>query len=411
MTDSAQTTDSAPMRRNRLIIVGVVALAVIAGLALAFFLTREPEAASGDPSPSASPSPSAPASPSADPSPSEEPSAPASPSEEPVAAPEDWTQVHTIGDGSTRIVGGEIAWGDAGFLAVAKRVRRGGEGGRTSPDTRCGAPPTGRAGPKCPIPPRTRVSTTSRRCPARRTAATCSTRSTSSRRRGSPVVSLRSTDGETWEPLETGLPGDMYIQAIEEGPAGYLLVGGQGAETNPTLWLSSDALTWELVHEFSQDQQYVQLHDGDGGAEGYVVIGRRIEKDSSSYERFAFASADGREWVETAAPFGPDDQSSCGRSPSRAMAATGWRRSAIARTRPRCGPRPMVSLVRVGQSRRPIALASAGLFEEVGDELILAPGATVITERHAGDLVLDRWDDLVTDRPRRRRLARRAGHR
>ena len=121
MTDSAQTTDPAPTRRNRLIIGGVVALAVIAGLVIAFFLTREPETASGDPSPSASPSPSAPASPSADPSPSEEPSAPASPSEEPVAAPDDWTQVLTIGDGSTRMVGGEIAWGDAGFLAVARR--------------------------------------------------------------------------------------------------------------------------------------------------------------------------------------------------------------------------------------------------------------------------------------------------
>ena len=105
MTDSAQSTDPAPTRRNRLLIGGVVALAVIAGLVFAFFLTREPEAASGDPSPSASPSPSAPASPSADPSPSEEPSAPASPSEEPVAAPDEWTQVHTIGDGSTRMVG------------------------------------------------------------------------------------------------------------------------------------------------------------------------------------------------------------------------------------------------------------------------------------------------------------------
>ena len=97
----------------------MIALAVIAGLVLTFILTREPETAVGDPSPSASPSD--PASPSANPSPSEEPSSPASPSEEPVAAPDEWTQVLTIGDGSTRIVGGEIAWGDAGFLAVARR--------------------------------------------------------------------------------------------------------------------------------------------------------------------------------------------------------------------------------------------------------------------------------------------------
>ena len=121
MTQSAQPTNPAPERRNRLIVGAVIGLAVIAGLALTFILTREPETASGGPSPSASPSPSGPASPSVDPSPSEEPSAPASPSEEPVAAPDDWTQVLTIGDGSTRIAGGEIAWGDAGFLAIARR--------------------------------------------------------------------------------------------------------------------------------------------------------------------------------------------------------------------------------------------------------------------------------------------------
>ena len=46
-------------------------------------------------------------------------------------------------------------------------------------------------------------------------------------------VSLRSTDGETWEPLETGLPSDLSILAIEEGPAGYLLVAGQGMADEP----------------------------------------------------------------------------------------------------------------------------------------------------------------------------------
>ena len=125
MTSPAQSpSPDAPASRTP-VIIGVLALAVIAGLALAFFLTREPEGAAGDPTPSASPTPSAPASPS--------PRRPrsqraATPSEEPVAAPDEWTQVHTIGDGSTRMVGGEIAWGDAGFLAIGRRYE-GGEGG------------------------------------------------------------------------------------------------------------------------------------------------------------------------------------------------------------------------------------------------------------------------------------------
>jgi hypothetical protein len=194
-----------------------------------------------------------------------------------------------------------------------------------------------------------------------------------------PLVSLRSTDGETWEALETGLPDDLYPVAIEEGPAGYLLVGGQGAGTNPTLWLSSDALTWELVHEFSQDEYFVQLHDGDGGAEGYVVVGRRIPHDSSSYERFAFASADGREWVERAAPFGPDDQSyvwdvAVTSHGGNWLATLGDRNDTITLYSSPDGLEWSAAGTLQGNQR---SLASPGLFEEVGDELILSPGATV----------------------------------
>ena len=375
MTDSAQSPSPAPERRNRLLVGSVIALAVIAGLVLTFILTREPETASGDPSPSASPS--GPASPSADPSPSEEPSAPASPSEEPVAAPGEWTQVHTIGDGSTRIVGGEIAWGDAGFLAVARQFE-GSEGGPHVSGYSMWRSADGQSWAEVPYP-----------APDE---GTYDVVALSGAADGSYVfhayhfsgsatslVSLRSTDGETWEPLETGLPSDLSIVAIEEGPAGYLLVGGQGAETNPTLWLSTDALTWELVHEFTQDQQFVQLHDGDGGAEGYVVIGRRIEHDSSSYERFAFASADGRHWVETAAPFGPDDQTyvwevAVSSHGDGWLATLGRRDEATSLWSSADG----LAWSETGSLDTPeLSLSSAGLFEEVGDELILSPGATV----------------------------------
>jgi hypothetical protein len=325
-------------------------------------------------SPSPSPTPSA--SPSVTPS---EASPTASPEPTPVAAPEDWTQVHTVGDGSTRMVGGEIAWGEAGFLAVARQFE-GGEGGPRGAEISMWHSADGQSWAEVPYP----VADEGDYAVAALTGAADGSyvfhafHSTPDVV-ASPVVSLRSTDGETWESLETGLPGDLSIRAIEEGPAGYLLVGGQGAQTNPTLWLSGDALTWELVHEFSQDQQFVQLDDGDGGAEGYVVVGRRIEHDNSSYERFAFASADGREWVERAAPFGPDDQefvfevavSSRGGDWLATLGqpdeTTSLWASADGLTWSGAGT----------VDARNLSSITAGLFEEVGTELILAPGASI----------------------------------
>ena len=375
MTSPAQNSDQGASASRMPVIIAVVAIAVIAGLVLAFFLTREPETAAADPSPSASPTPSAPASPSADPSPSEE----ASPEPTPVAAPEDWTQVHTFGDGTTRMVGGEIAWGDAGFLAIGRRIE-GGEAGPLVAEYTVWRSADGQSWAEVPYPvPDEGEYDVTALFGAADGSYVFHAYHYIPDVVGSLAVSLRSTDGETWEPLETGLPSTMYIQAIEEGPAGYLLIGGQGGDTNPTLWLSSDALTWELVHEFSQAEQYVQLHDGDGGAEGYVVIGRRIELDSSSYQRFTLASADGREWVERAEPFGPDDQefvwevavSSFG---SDWMATIGNREETTSLWSSADG----LTWSQAGSvDARNVSAASAGLFEEVGSELILAPGASV----------------------------------
>jgi hypothetical protein len=200
---------------------------------------------------------------------------------------------------------------------------------------------------------------------------------------GSPgygLFSLRSADGETWERIDSGLPGDIVIQAIEEGPSGYLLAGVQtDGGAGPSLWLSTDALTWEPVHEFSQEEHYVQIHDADGGAEGYVVIGRRIEHDSSSYERFAFASADGREWVERAAPFGADDQSfvwevAVTSHGGNWLATRGDRDNVITVYSSADGLQWSEAATIEGPER---SLSAPGLFEEVGDELIFGPGATV----------------------------------
>ena len=121
------------------------------------------------------------------------------------------------------------------------------------------------------------------------------------------TLAVRSSDGRAWTEVVTGLTGWVDIDSIERGDRGYLLIGNQTFGGNPTLWLSTDGMAWELVHEFAQDTEFVQLNDGGAGEEGFVVFGSRIAEDNS-YARFAFASGDGREWVETTSPLGPDEQ-------------------------------------------------------------------------------------------------------
>lgn len=379
MTQFAHSTTPGRRPWRRLALIGgVVLVAVIAGLLLALFLSRDPETAGG-PSPTASPS--VPASPQADPSPSEEPAPTETPEPTPVAAPEEWTLVHQFGDESTRWVGGEIAWGDAGFLAIGRRYE-GGEGGPRigersmwlSQDgqtwTQVAYPSPGDGG-SYDVAALTGAADGSYVLHALHFSPDVTE---------APLASMRSTDGTTWERLETGLPADMFVQSVEDaGPSGYLLVGGQGRNLNPTLWLSSDALTWELVHEFRQDEHYVQIHDADGGDEGYVVIGRRIEPDGGDYERFAFASADGREWVESAAPFGPDDQTfvwdvAVTSHGGNWLATLGDRNDTITLWSSADGLEWSAAGTLQGPQRD---LGTPGLFEEIGDELILSPVATV----------------------------------
>jgi hypothetical protein len=188
-------------------------------------------------------------------------------------------------------------------------------------------------------------------------------------------VALRSSDGVTWEGFESGLPELIYVQAIELGPNGYLLVGGQSSETNPTLWLSDDGLRWEQVHEFEQTTHYIQIHDADGGDEGYVVLGRRIEADSTAYQRFAFASADGREWFTREAPFGPDNQNFVfeagvtSRGPDW-VATLGHPGDVTAVWTSADG----LAWVEVGSLNAP-GSTSSPLLEEVGDALLFSPGS------------------------------------
>jgi len=311
------TASPAPDRRNVLLVAGVVILAVVVSLLAFAVLRSEPETAEpGSPSEPASPS----VPPSQAPSPSEAPSAPPpseGPAPTPVAAPDEWTLVHMLGPAGTRWVGGEIAYGDAGFLAIGRRWE-GGEGGPRITENVMWLSVDGRDWIEVDYP----LAATGNYDVMELFGAADGSyvmHALTGGQEGHPwvSVSLRSTDGTTWEVIETGLPDDIAVGTIAMGPSGYLLTGDQTRSTdgsgNPSLWLSADGLSWELVHEFSQEVEYVQLDDADGGEDGYVVIGRRIDPDGP-HRRFAFASADGREWVERAAPFGPEAQDFVGDS-------------------------------------------------------------------------------------------------
>jgi hypothetical protein len=61
------------------------------------------------------------------------------------------------------------------------------------------------------------------------------------------------------------------------------------------------------VHRFTDATHYVDVADIGAGDEGFVAFGVRTALDGRG-ERFAFASADGREWVNAPQPFGAEDQ-------------------------------------------------------------------------------------------------------
>jgi hypothetical protein len=290
--------------------------------------------------------------------------------------PDDWTRVVSFGDPSTHTVGSHIVFGASGFLAVSTRW---------TPVT--GSPGPGRAEYSLahsssgldwaeldyPEELGSGLAINALATDADGAYVLYGVRPKIATH-GTETVVLRSIDGVRWHEIASGLPKAIAVQAIEQGPAGYLLVGGQTAETNPTLWLSAGGDTWELVHEFRQTERWIQIEDADGGEEGYVVIGRAIEPDGP-YERFAFASADGRNWIRQPQPFGADDQgflfdtnvSSLGpdwiatlgehEAPTRVWhSANGLAWSEVA-------------TLDTGAS------SGEGMFAEIDDELVLSPGS------------------------------------
>ena len=372
---TSQPTSTPRDRRTLFVAAGVVILAVVATVLALSVLNREPETA-GTPSvpPSSSPEPSQ--APSGTPDPTDSPVPTERPTPTPVAASQEWTLVHSFGGDGPGWVGGEIAFGDAGFLAIGHRWE-GGEGGVRIAEHAMWLSADGREWTEVQYP----IAETGDYFPMALSGSADGSyvfHALAGGQDGTPAtaVSLRSADGMTWEPIDTGLPERIDIQVIAEGVAGYLLVGGQTGDGNASLWLSSDALTWEQVHEFTQEDEFVQVQAADGGEDGYVVIGRRIAPDGGPYRRFTFASGDGREWVERPEPFGPDDQAFVG-DVGISSHGPDWVATFSGRDDTTSTWTSSDGLTWTEAGRIPIRnvnVADAGLLAEVADELVSSPG-------------------------------------
>ena len=109
-----------------------------------------------------------------------------------------------------------------------------------------------------------------------------------------------SSDGRTWTPMATNLPDGARVGGVAQGNRGYLThVATTGPDAGSELWFSTDARSWEQVHSLPSD--WVEY---DAGEEGFVVAGVVLsgEGADTTYDPYALASGDGREWLEATGP-------------------------------------------------------------------------------------------------------------
>jgi hypothetical protein len=123
-----------------------------------------------------------------------------------------------------------------------------------------------------------------------------------------PVVVV-SEDGRTWEPVDHQIPPETSIRGAVRGGLGYALHSTHTATGDAGIWFSDDGLRWEETMTFPQATERVRIDDIAAGNEGFVAMGVRSEAEPSlRWERFALASGEGREWIESPMPFGQEDQ-------------------------------------------------------------------------------------------------------
>lgn len=106
------------------------------------------------------------------------------------------------------------------------------------------------------------------------------------------AAAWESADGRVWRSIAYPFPAGSAVSQIVRGGRGYLALG------YPEVWLSSDGRSWETVQV--GNPELVEFRSIAAGDDGFVVLGSRI--DGVDRETVAFASADGREWIEAEPP-------------------------------------------------------------------------------------------------------------
>lgn len=216
----------------------------------------------------------------------------------------EWTAVASRGDGSAVDHAHLVTYGAAGFLAIGYRLEHS-EGGPRFAEAYAWRSVDGVVWEEVAPPPLRSVPNDLWVTPSGTYVVTGLQPGDSSNKN---IDVLSSVDGFTWEPANTSLPTDVQVEGVDRGALGYLLMGRRSLGADSALGLASDGLDWEvvrdLVHEGDNFDVVYRLDDIGAGDEGYVALGWRITGEV--YERLAFASADGREWVDTLAPFGSE---------------------------------------------------------------------------------------------------------
>jgi hypothetical protein len=225
------------------------------------------------------------------------------------AADGEWIEAASFGEEGAIIDARHAVWGSGGYLVFGERWQPG-EGGANLEELFLWRSADGTEWEAAPVPPalaEAPLGTTAREILTTpdRGYVMYFDRRVDAAADPQPVV-LHSPDGNEWEEVDSGLADAMSIASVAQGQVGYVLLGVSSATETSSLWLSEDGLTWELVHELPPGR-YLTFSRVAAGDEGFVLHGRRATAEGEAGDPFTLASGDGREWIETPEPFGPDE--------------------------------------------------------------------------------------------------------
>ena len=115
--------------------------------------------------------------------------------------------------------------------------------------------------------------------------------------REGPHVAWITRDGVSWSATSLGVPEGVHVLELEQGPVGLVaLVRVSDGTAVHTIWFSSDGTEWEEVLSITGN-----AIDVAAGVDGFVILAEPGPYGETR-EPFAFASADGRDWVAASDP-------------------------------------------------------------------------------------------------------------